>query len=76
MSAPSLFDYEPSIRFLRERGCRCNLMWDGVSPVPHGCCEIGRGEPTQCWFIDALILARTNERMEMMARGTSRDHAP
>lgn len=49
-SAGSAFDL--ATRVLRDRGCRCPLLWSGVIPVPATICDRTRGH--RCPVLDGL----------------------
>jgi len=44
--------FDLATRVLRDRGCRCTLMWSGVIPVPATICDRTRGH--RCPVLEAL----------------------
>lgn len=69
----SLHDYEPSLRLLRDRGCRCPLMWDAEKrePRPFTRCEVPMcDDKTRCAYVASLIFARNEETANKLLKAT------
>ena len=46
--------FDAMARVLRDRGCRCPLMWNGVVPVPATICDLQPAGVRECKVLAAL----------------------
>lgn len=46
--------FEKMTRVLRDRGCRCPLMWNGIVPVPATICDLQQPGVRECKVLAAL----------------------